>query len=230
MGDPSQLQAQFDKASNKKQLQLIPELVNQGVPGLTILKDFLKDNHNNNDKLGVAGATYQALYTTDDTQVQSFLATTFPQGIVPLISNQGIDYYELYLALVAQDFQEADVVTSQKLRELAGPGAVKRKWLYFTEVEQFPVEDLLTIDQLWRAHSGGKFGFSIQRKIWLGLGQNFEKLWTKIAWRGDSTWTRYPNEFIWDLSAPRGHLPLSNQLRGTRVINSLLNHPAWSTK
>jgi hypothetical protein len=227
MGDNSQLELQFQKASNKKQLELIPELVHQGEPGLTILQNFLKNNHRNNDNLGVMGAAYQALYQTDNSHIQSFLATNFPQGLVPLISAKGVDYYELYLALLTQDFQQADLITSEKMKEIAGPGAVKRKWLYFTEVEQFPIEDLKTIDRLWQVHSAGKFGFSVQRKIWLALGKNFDKFWPKIAWRAEGKWTRYPDEFIWDLSAPRGHLPLSNQLRGARVINALLNHPAW---
>ncbi|PLZ94121.1 hypothetical protein CI594_16205, partial [Fischerella thermalis CCMEE 5196] len=42
-----------------------------------------------------------------------------------------------------------------------------------------------------------------------------------------NNWTRYPQEFTWDLSAPKGHLPLSNQLRGVRVIASIFAHPAW---
>jgi GUN4-like len=62
----------------------------------------------------------------------------------------------------------------------------------------------------------------------LGLSKNWENFWSKIGWKNGNTWTRYPNEFIWDLSAPKGHLPLSNQLRGVRVIASLFSHPAWT--
>jgi hypothetical protein len=32
------------------------------------------------------------------------------------------------------------------------------------------------------------------------------------------------------LTAPVGHLPLSNQLRGVRVMEALLCHPAWTTE
>ncbi|MGB0562323.1 MAG: GUN4 domain-containing protein, partial [Spirulinaceae cyanobacterium] len=32
----------------------------------------------------------------------------------------------------------------------------------------------------------------------------------------------------WDLTAPKGHLPLSNQLRGVRTFEAILNHPAWT--
>lgn len=147
---------------------------------------------------------------------------------MPLLSENDIDYSPLEQLLAQQDFQAADRMTLQKLCELAGPTAVQRKWLYFTEVENFPTTDLQTINTLWLLHSEGKFGFSMQREIWLGTGKNWEKFWLKIGWKTGNAWTRYPHEFTWDLSAPRGHLPLSNQLRGVRVIASLLNHPAWS--
>ena len=149
--------------------------------------------------------------------------------IVLLKSERNIDYTPLETLLKAQDFQAADKLTLEKLCELAGVEPTQRKWLYFTEVENFPVTDLQTIDKLWLNYSEGKFGFSVQREIWLSLGKNWEKLWPKIGWKSGNNWTRYPNEFIWDLSAPKGHLPLSNQLRGVRVMASLLSHPAWTT-
>jgi hypothetical protein len=147
---------------------------------------------------------------------------------MPLLSAAGIDYTPLQRLLVEQNFQAADRMTLQKMCELAGASAVERKWLYFTEVRQFPVQDLQIINNLWLDHSGGKFGFSVQREIWLGVGKDWNKFWSKIGWKNGNTWTRYPQEFCWDLVAPRGHLPLSNQLRGVRVIASLLTHPAWT--
>jgi GUN4-like len=110
--------------------------------------------------------------------------------------------------------------------ELAG--AATQKWFYFTAVQSFPITDLQTINTLWLVHSEGKFGFSVQRELWLALGKDWEKLWTQIDWKNGNNWTRYPQGFTWDLSAPRGHLPLSNQLRGVRVMAALLAHPAWS--
>ena len=46
----------------------------------------------------------------------------------------GQDYSSLQSSLRNGDFQKADDITRQKLIELAGPGAVKRGWVYFTEV------------------------------------------------------------------------------------------------
>jgi hypothetical protein len=149
---------------------------------------------------------------------------------VPLQSAQAIDYSSLQNLLIQQDFQAADRLTLEKLCELAGDAAIQRKWIYFTEVESFPTVDLQTINLLWRVYSDGKFGYSVQRELWLGTGKNWDKLWPMIGWKSGNNWTRYPQEFTWDLSAPKGHLPLSNQLRGVRVIAAMLMHPAWTEK
>ena len=42
------------------------------------------------------------------------------------------DYAPLRDALAAGDFQKADDITRAALIQLAGPGAVKRNWVYFT--------------------------------------------------------------------------------------------------
>ena len=171
---------------------------------------------------------FQVLYATQQDDIRTLLANHWPHGRVPMSSACGVDYGPLQDCLIRQDFQAADRQNILKLCELAGPDAVRRKWLYFTEVEQFPQEDLQTIDLLWRVYSEGKFGLSVQRKIWLGVGQDWERLWPRIGWKSGNIWTRYPGEFIWDLSAPDGHLPLSNQLRGVRVMAALMSHPAWT--
>jgi GUN4-like/ARM-like repeat domain, GUN4-N terminal len=221
----NELREKFATMPAKNQLQLIPELLTAGNSGLEVLMNFLLSRKN--DPNWIAGKIYQSLYHADSEAAQNFINKEFPQGIVPLKSEKGLDYLPLERLLVAQDFQAADRINIEKLCELAGESAIKRKWLYFTEVEQFPITDLQTINQLWLVHSEGKFGFSVQKELWLGTGKNFVKLWEKIAWKKGNNWTRYPGEFIWDLSAPRGHLPLANQLRGSRVITSLLSHPAW---
>lgn len=224
-----ELTRQFQSSPEKKQLQLIPELVSTGTAGIEVLMEFLKAQQSTPVNL-VAGLAYQALHDADTPITKEFLQTHFPTGIVPLRSDSGIDYVTLQQHLVKQDFLSADRVTLEKLCELAGSAAVQRKWLYFSEVENFPIADLQTINTLWFIHSQGKFGFSVQRELWLSLSKNWDKLWPKIGWKSGNNWTRYPHEFTWDLSAPKGHLPLSNQLRGVRVIASLLSHPAWSVK
>ncbi|MBT9316038.1 GUN4 domain-containing protein [Leptothoe spongobia] len=226
--DPAQtskLTEQLLSNNLKRQLSAVTELANTGESGISVLINFLEDVANCGP---AAGRAYQLLSTSDSVAGQTFLAKTYPHGIVPLNSDRGVDYQPLQELLMAQEFEAADRVTLQKLCELAGPAAVQRKWVYFTEVDSFPVADLLTIDRLWRVYSEDRFGFSKQRELWLGLNQNWNRLWEKLAWKSGNIWTRYPGEFVWDLSAPVGHLPLSNQLRGVRMMEFLLSHAAWN--
>ncbi|NEO32620.1 MAG: hypothetical protein F6K36_19740 [Symploca sp. SIO3C6] len=224
----TELKNQLKSSSEKKQLQVISELASNGDAGLEILIEFLKEQLANTPNLAT-GLAYQILYKTEKPNIKEFLQDHFPMGFVPLLSERGIDYSQLQNLLVQPDFLAADRLTLEKLCELAGPSAIKRKWPYFSEVDNFPISDLQTINALWLIYSQGKFGFSVQRQIWLSVGKNWEQLWPKIGWKSGNSWTRYPNEFTWDLSAPAGHLPLSNQLRGVRVMSSLLSHPAWTS-
>lgn len=227
--DLTKLSSQLRTASEKTQMQLIQQLADPTEAGLDVLMEFLMEKQSQPATV-VMGKAYQLLYQADSPRSTQFLQTHFPKGIVPLNSERNLDYHPLQQRLAQQDFQEADRQTSQFLCQLAGEGAIERKWVYFTEVDNFPKSDLQTLNNLWLVHSEGKFGFSVQREIWLSLSKNWEKMWEKIGWKVGNNWTRYPNEFTWNLSAPKGHLPLSNQLRGVRVIEKLLNHPTWTQK
>jgi GUN4-like/ARM-like repeat domain, GUN4-N terminal len=230
----AELANQFASAVEKKQLELIDQLVTADA-GCQILLDHLqadRDARLTPSAIGilppVVAKAYQSLYSNGPEAVRATLQAQFPQGIVPLRSDLGIDYQPLQKLLVEQDWLAADRLNNIKLCEIAGPAAVARKWVYFTDVISFPVADLRTLNALWMAHSEGKFGYSVQREIWLTVGQSWDKLWPKLNWKDGNAWTRYPGEFVWNLSAPRGHLPLTNQLRGVRVMGELLRHPAWT--
>ncbi len=114
--------------------------------------------------------------------------------------------------------------------ELAGEDAEDRGWVYFTEVKTFPVTDLKTIDTLWSFYSDGKFGFSVQRKIWVGKRRQWAKFFKEIDWvQGENNaYRKWPEEFIWEKEAKRGHMPLTNALRGTQLLEALLEHPAFA--
>jgi len=228
----SDLYQKLQTSPEKLGFQILQDIAAMGEAGQDLLMQFLLERRNQQsyslllpDLL--AGRAYQLLLAANSPRTIDFLQTQVPTGLIPLESATNINYQPLQQALAGQDFKLADRITLQTLCELAGETAIRRKWVYFTEVEQLPVLDLQIINALWLLHSNGLFGFSVQRDIWLSTGKNWDKLWEKIGWRTGNLWTRYPGEFIWDLTAPRGHLPLSNQLRGVRVIASLLAHPAW---
>ena len=141
-------------------------------------------------------------------------------------SNENINYEELQLMLLEQKFESADRLTSAFLRKLAGNLAEKRGYVFYSEVGKMSGKDLETIDRLWNIYSNGRFGFSNQAKILKSLGKKYELLWPKIGWKKEGLWTRYPNSFCWSLKAPDGHMPLINQLRGVRLMDSILRHPA----
>ena len=141
-------------------------------------------------------------------------------------SDIDIDYEEMQLMLVEQNFEEADRLTSSYLRKLAGKLAENRGYVFYSEVKNMPGKDLQTIDRLWTIYSTGRFGFSIQAKILKSVGKKYELLWPKIGWKKMGIWTRYPSSFCWSLDAPEGHMPLINQLRGVRLMDSILRHPA----
>ena len=145
-------------------------------------------------------------------------------------SDENINYEELQLRLLEQKFEDADRLTSSYLRKLAGTLAENRGYVFYSEVNNMSGTDLQTIDRLWSIYSNGKFGFSKQAMILKSVGKKYEKLWPKIGWKKDGYWTRYPNSFSWSLDAPEGHMPLINQLRGVRLMDSILRHPAISLR
>ena len=145
-------------------------------------------------------------------------------------SDVGFDYSPLQRFLLNESYEDADRFTSSKLRELAGEKAVKRGYVYFSEVESIPSIDLSTLDKLCVVYSRGKFGFTVQAKILDSLGGRYDKLWPRIGWKKDGIWTRYPKAFNWSIEAPNGHMPLVNQLRGVRLMDALLNHQGFKAK
>lgn len=145
-------------------------------------------------------------------------------------SASGINYEPLQRSLLEEKYEEADRFTTASLRKLAGPAAEDRGYVYFSEVDQIPSEDLISLDRLWVAFSKGKFGFSVQARLLNSLSGRYEMLWPKIGWKNDGVWTRYPNSFNWTINAPEGHMPLINQLRGVRLMNALMTNPAIKSR
>ncbi|MEG5019026.1 MULTISPECIES: GUN4 domain-containing protein [unclassified Microcoleus] len=123
-----------------------------------------------------------------------------------LISAVGVDYSNLRNLLAAQKWKEADEETVYKLKEVLGrehPADI-----LLADIKGFFCEDLLTIDQLWLKYSKGRFGLSVQKRIWEILYKDWNMLGDRVGWRADGKWM-YRDELTYNLNAPPGHLPVN---------------------
>ncbi|WP_228056287.1 serine/threonine-protein kinase [Microcoleus sp. LEGE 07076] len=142
--------------------------------------------------------------------VQKWLAM-LPQPI-NLISAKGVDYGKLDRLLASGEWQEADHETKNKMLEAAG--RTEERWFRIPDIYRFPCEDLRTIDQLWVKYSNGRFGYSVQKRIYESLGGTREydrEIWEafgdRVGWRVKKSWLFYRDDFKFNIKSPSGHLP-----------------------
>ena len=218
----------FRMASERKRLASLAVL-EERVDEILELGKSLMSGFDNDLCDWAPGFILQLIHKTDENFIKNNLGCDDLSWFTSS-SEVCFDYAPLQRYLLNESFEEADRFTSSKLRELAGDQAVKRGYVYFSEVESIPSIDLSTLNKLWIVYSRGKFGFTVQAKILNSVGGSYEKLWPRIGWKKDGIWTRYPKAFNWSIEAPSGHMPLVNQLRGVRLMHSLLNHQALKGK
>ncbi|XP_021291125.1 tetrapyrrole-binding protein, chloroplastic [Herrania umbratica] len=151
-------------------------------------------------------------------------------------TSQPISFDTLQHHLSTQNFRHADEETRSLLIVLAGEAAQKRGYVFFSEVQFISEADLKAIDDLWKQYSNNRFGYSVQKRLWQNVNKDFTKFFLKVGWMKkldteveQYNYRAFPNEFIWELNdeTPEGHLPLTNALRGTQLLNSILSHPAF---
>jgi hypothetical protein len=108
-------------------------------------------------------------------------------------------YKDLFKHLKHGRWIEADVETYNLMLKVSKREKSGR--LRIEDIKSFPCEDLQEIDQLWKKFSKNKFGFSIQKKIWLSCGGKIndynytvlEKFKEEVKWyrpRNDN-WSSY---------------------------------------
>ncbi|MCT7948661.1 serine/threonine-protein kinase [Ancylothrix sp. C2] len=119
-------------------------------------------------------------------------------------SATGIDYSKLRDLLAAGNWQEADRETGNLMLLICG--REKEGKLNIDDLQNFPQRDLLTLDNLWREYSLGRFGFSIQGKLWQKINGKYEDFCNLIGWRKKFATLPY-NQLIFNITAPQGHLP-----------------------
>lgn len=172
--------------------------------------------------------------TSTDVETSIEVSDT-PQIPTYLPSERGIDYVPLATMLATGDFFAADQFTRDNLIKLGGPEAQKRNFVYWTEVPSLPSTDLATMERLWLQFSDGKFGYSVQKRVWDIEQGNFDNFIRRIGWtkveNGSERKLKWfgKSEFIYDLDkAVKGHLPLTSALRGTQLVKQLMEHPVWT--
>jgi hypothetical protein len=83
-------------------------------------------------------------------------------------------------------------------------------------------------------YSNGRFGFSVQKRIWIEEGgkpgvydhQVYERFGTQVGWRVNNQW-KYYADLNFSLNAPFGHLPIflpiSFSFRDDELIDTLFS-------
>ena len=141
-------------------------------------------------------------------------------------------YGKLKDLLAAGNWDEADLETTRVMIEITGrPNMDKIKP---DDIQQFPCNAIMLIDQMWRKYSNDRFGFSIQLKIYQSVGGNMNTIRSqqnqylrmtseKIGWRKDGKLVSR-EEYNHSLEAPEGGLPGNwwNSPYGAKMANFFL--------
>jgi len=123
------------------------------------------------------------------------------------------------LLLEKKEWKAADLETMQVMLQIAKK--TKEGWLTSKDILNITYEDLKKIDYLWLEASNGKFGYLVQRNIWLEIqakSKNFDgsinynpslflQFADQVGWRVNNNWLMNYDDFDFSLTAPDGHLP-----------------------
>ncbi|MFH7244410.1 MAG: GUN4 domain-containing protein [Spirulina sp.] len=125
------------------------------------------------------------------------------------------DYTRLESLLAAQQWKDADQETLNVMLGIANRQS--EEWLDSASLQNFPCGELAKLNQLWINASDGRFGFSVQRKIYVDdcggqpNGEDGENAWycfaDRVGWRVNETWLSRAS-LTYDSTAPLGHLPV----------------------
>ncbi|MFM6687289.1 MAG: GUN4 domain-containing protein, partial [Dolichospermum sp.] len=134
---------------------------------------------------------------------------------VELKSDVGMDYSKLRDLLKAGKWKVADKETVRLVIEWEEAEKEKKRYIRFN----FPCAELRTIDKLWVKYSNGRFGFSVQKRIYQGLGgtreynrEIWEEFGDKVGWRKGGDWLSYGSKLFggketFDIKELEGQLP-----------------------
>ena len=127
----------------------------------------------------------------------SFSASPPNSSSQPILISKttGVDYTKLRNLLVAGKWKEADRETPRAMLQAAK--REKEGWFRTEDINKFACEDLRLIDQFWRESSQGKFGFRVQKEIWIKNGsptedwekykKNWRQFYIDVGWKTEES-------------------------------------------
>ena len=130
-------------------------------------------------------------------------AETFSSRAKPALDSK---YASLERYLKNGQWKEADDETYRLM--ITEVGKEEGQWFSSEDLLNFPCEPLKAIDGLWVKHSGGKFGFSVQKAMYLECGGIPDGKYDRVAFRKLSQMNGWSGRSIqFDIDSPKGHLP-----------------------
>jgi GUN4-like/NACHT domain/Sulfatase-modifying factor enzyme 1 len=118
-------------------------------------------------------------------------------------------YYPLFNYLATGRWYEADQETAKVMVEVAR--RVKQGTLDVEFIRQFPCKDFQWLDCLWVKFSGGHFGFSVQKEIYVEMsnppnGRTYDRFCDRVGWKVKKEW-QFSSLMDFPFSCPKGLLP-----------------------
>ncbi|MCZ2203055.1 MAG: GUN4 domain-containing protein [Cylindrospermopsis raciborskii PAMP2012] len=153
---------------------------------------------------------------------QPIVESTDPKA-TKISQTKQIDYINLERLLQEQKFRAADVETRKIILKVAN--REKEGCLRIEDAEKFPCKELSSIDQLWVKYSQGKFGISVQQKIYQSLGGTkyldydvWRSMGDRVGWREGDNWLNY-KDLNFSQTALSGNLPIGDNWLGYNSYN-----------
>jgi len=126
-------------------------------------------------------------------------------------------FFKLAHYLQTGQWKEADYETYVVMVQVGDRN--NKGYLNIDDLRNFPCEDLKILDQLWIKFSEGRFGFSVQKQIWVEVGgkldfgededaayEAYEKMSDRVGWRKEGEWVSY-SDLVFSTDAPFAQLP-----------------------
>ncbi|MEB3883897.1 GUN4 domain-containing protein, partial [Lyngbya sp. CCY1209] len=153
-------------------------------------------------------------------QIRNLTQSPPPEGDTKKRDTSDRDYTQLKKFLKSGNWKDADQETARIMWAVAGQ--TNREYLDTNDIKKFRCEDLRIINHLWVKYSDGRFGFSVQKQIYINCGgkpngRYDSAIWNRfgeeVGWRVNGKWLSW-SDCTFSPSASRGHLPCAGGVVG----------------